>query len=102
MSSDEVQDTDQGGRPPEGIKYGQHANEFGWDPTGAKTMKGVMNGPQTTFQPDSRARGKVTKATAMENANIIKKMTSKKSKILNETDTKSSISSSLLDEDNIL
>jgi hypothetical protein len=42
------------------------------------------------------------KATAMENANIIKKLTSKKSKILTETDKKLNNSSSLLDEDNIL
>ena len=102
MSHDDVMDKDTGGRPPEGIKYGQHRNEFGWDPTGAKTMKGVMNGPDTTFQPDTRIKGKTTKATAMENANIIKKMSTKKPKILKEDDTNTNISSSLLDENNIL
>ena len=39
MSSDEVEEKDAGGRPKEGIKSGQHANEFGWDPTGKKTLK---------------------------------------------------------------
>jgi hypothetical protein len=102
MSSDEVEDKDKGGRPPEGIKYGQHRNEFGWDPTGAKTMKGVMNSPETTFQPDTRMKRKVTKATAMENANIIKKMPTKKSKILKEESPNTDISSSMLDENNIL
>ena len=30
MSSDDViENTDRGGRPPEGIKYGQHNNAFG-------------------------------------------------------------------------
>ena len=43
MSSDDVEEKDKGGRPPEGIKYGQHKNEFGWDPTGAKTIKQGTN-----------------------------------------------------------
>jgi hypothetical protein len=47
-------------------------------------------------------KNNVTKATAMENANIIKKLTSKKSKILTETDKNLNNSSSLFDEDNIL
>jgi hypothetical protein len=61
-----------------------------------------MNGPNTTFQPDTRIKGKTTKATAMENANIIKKMSTRKPKILKEDDTNTNISSSLLDENNIL
>ena len=104
MSTDDVENKDTGGRPPEGIKYGQHDNEFGWDPTGAKTLKQGTDPKNftSTFQPNDRMKNNVTKATAMENANIIKKLTSKKSKILTETDKKLNNSSSLLDEDNIL
>ena len=104
MSTDDVENKDKGGRPPEGLKYGQHDNEFGWDPTGAKTLKQGTNPKNfaSTFQPNNRMKNNVTKATAMENANIIKKLTSKKSKILTETDKNLNNSSSLLDEDNIL
>jgi hypothetical protein len=38
MSSDEVEEKDKGGRPKEGIKFGQHKNAFGWDPTGKKEL----------------------------------------------------------------
>jgi hypothetical protein len=97
MSSDDVMDKDQGGRPPEGIKYGQHKNQMGWDPTGAKTLKQVTN---TTFQPDSRYKKSVSVAT--ENADILKKINKKKSKIINE-DSKNNIDTgSMLDENNIL
>ena len=104
MSTGDVENKDQGGRPPEGLKYGQHDNEFGWDPTGAKTLKQGTDPKNfaSTFQPNNRMKNNVTKATAMENANIIKKLTSKKSKILTETDKNLNNSSSLLDEDNIL
>ena len=104
MSSDDPENKDKGGRPPEGIKYGQHANEFGWDPTGAKTIKQGTDPKNfdTTFKPDTRMRGKVTKATAMEHASILKNLNSQKSKVLNETDKNLNNSSSLLDEDNIL
>ena len=104
MSSDNPENKDKGGRPPEGIKYGQHANEFGWDPTGAKTIKQGTDPKNfdTTFKPDTRMRGKVTKATAMEHASILKNLNSQKSKVLNETDKNLNNSSSLLDEDNIL
>ena len=104
MSTDDVENKDKGGRPPEGLKYGQHDNEFGWDPTGAKTLKQGTDPKNfaSTFQPNNRMKNNVTKATAMENANIIKKLTSKKSKILTETDKNLNNSSSLLDEDNIL
>ena len=104
MSTDNVENKDKGGRPPEGLKYGQHDNEFGWDPTGAKTLKQGTDPKNfaSTFQPNNRMKNNVTKATAMENANIIKKLTSKKSKILTETDKNLNNSSSLLDEDNIL
>ena len=39
MSSNEVEEKDKGGRPPEGIKFGQHKNAFGWDPVGSKQLK---------------------------------------------------------------
>ena len=39
MSSNEVLEKDKGGRPPEGIKFGQHKNAFGWDPVGNKQIK---------------------------------------------------------------
>jgi len=38
MSSDEVEEKDKGGRPKEGIKFGQHKNAFGWDPIGKKQI----------------------------------------------------------------
>ena len=65
MSSDDVEDKDKGGRPPEGIKYGQHKNEFGWDPTGAKTIKQDtdIENQMTTFQPDPRFRSSADKCS---------------------------------------
>ena len=38
MSSDDVEEKDPGGRPKEGIKFGQHKNAFEWDPTGKKEL----------------------------------------------------------------
>ena len=74
---------------------------------GSNRSKNIKQGTDpknfaSTFQPNNRMKNNVTKATAMENANIIKKLTSKKSKILTETDKNLNNSSSLLDEDNIL
>ena len=65
-------------------------------------MKQVMNPPTSTFKPDPRMRNKKTKATAMENSNLIKKMSTKKSKILTEDDNNTNNTPSMLDEDNIL
>ena len=79
MSSDDVEEKDKGGRPPEGIKYGQHKNHMGWDPTGAKTLNQVKN---TTFQPDPRFRNRRS-TVATENADILKKIKYKGSKVIN-------------------
>ena len=53
MSSDEVEDKDVGGRPKEGIKFGQHDNAFGWDSTGQKTLKQAFDSKnqKTAFEP---------------------------------------------------
>jgi len=103
MSSDDVEEKDQGGRPPEGIKYGQHKNEFGWDPTGAKTIKQGTNpnNISTTFQPDPRFRNTRT-TIATENADILKKLRPKKPNIITEEQNKDTDSGTMLDEDNIL
>ena len=94
QSTDDLTDTDTGGRPPEGIKYGQHANELGWDPTGAKSLKQA-----TTFQPQYKKR---SKNVATENADILKKIKKSRSKILFETKTTIDDNGSMLDETNIL
>ena len=109
MSSDEVQDKDKGGRPPEGIKFGQHKNAFGWDPTGAKEIKQAFNpeNQKTTYQGDSRfAHRQSTVAT--ENHNILKHLKLKGAKLITEsmkvtklTETESD-SGTMLDENNIL
>ena len=105
MSSDEVEEKDPGGRPKEGIKYGQHANEFGWDPTGAKTIKQAFDieNQKTTFQPDPRKR-KITMTA--ESLNILKHFANKKGpKIISETlnpEPKDTDTGTMLDENNIL
>ena len=98
MSSDDVEEKDKGGRPPEGIKYGQHKNHMGWDPTGAKTLNQVKN---TTFQPDPRFRNRRS-TVATENADILKKIKNKGAKVINETPDDNKNTLSMLDENNIL
>jgi len=98
QSTDDVTDTNKGGRPPEGIKYGQHKNHMGWDPTGAKTVKQSMS---STFQPDPRFKT-AKKTVATENADILKKLKRNRSKVLFEKSKKQDDSGSLLDENNIL
>ena len=105
MSSDEVEDKDVGGRPKEGIKYGQHANEFGWDPTGKKTIDQAFNpeNQKTAFQPNPRKR-KVTMTQESQNVlNYYRKQ--KGQKIITETfnsSSKDNDSGTMLDENNIL
>jgi len=105
MSSDEVEEKDPGGRPKEGIKYGQHANAFGWDPTGKKTIDQAFNiqNQKTTFQPDVRQR---KMSMTSEAKNISKHFTNKNSKkIITETinsESKDNDSGTMLDENNIL
>ena len=98
MSSDDVEEKDKGGRPPEGIKYGQHKNHMGWDPTGGKTIKQVMN---TTFQPDPRFRNRRS-TVATENADILKKINNNGPKVINEKEDDNKNNRSMLDENNIL
>lgn len=105
MSSDEVEDKDVGGRPKEGIKYGQHANEFGWDPTGKKTIDQAFNpeNQKTTFQPNPKRR-KVT--MTQESQNVLNYYKNQKGqKIITETfnsASKNTDSGTMLDENNIL
>ena len=103
MSSDDVIDKDPGGRPPEGIKYGQHKNQMGWDPTGAKTIKQDTNieNQMTTFKPDPRFRSRRT-SVATENADILKKIRKKGPKIITEENNEDIDSGTMLDENNIL
>jgi len=109
MSSNEVEEKDKGGRPPEGIKYGQHKNEFGWDPTGIKQIKQAFNpeNQKTAFQPDPKFKRTVG-TVAVES--ILKQFDSKnksrsiiteslKSSKPTETDTDAG---TMLDENNIL
>jgi hypothetical protein len=107
MSSKEVEEKDQGGRPPEGIKSGQHRNEFGWDPTGTKQVRQTFNPEQrkTTYQPDPNFKSKLS-VTRTES--IVKGMKSGKSgvSIITETFKKSTETDldagTMLDENNIL
>ena len=109
MSSNEVEEKDKGGRPPEGIKYGQHKNEFGWDPAGIKQIKQAFNpeNQKTAFQPDPKFKRTVG-TVAVES--ILKQFDSKnksrsiiteslKSSKPTETDTDAG---TMLDENNIL
>lgn len=105
MSSDDVEEKDKGGRPKEGIKSGQHANEFGWDPTGKKTLDQAFNIKNQTnaFQPDVRQR-KLSMTSEQKNVlNYFKNQ--KRQKIITETlnpETKDTDLGTMLDENNIL
>lgn len=105
MSSNDVEDKDKGGRPKEGIKFGQHANEFGWDPTGKKTLDQAFNIKNQTnaFQPDVRQR-KLSMTVEQKNVlNYFKNQ--KRQKIITESikpETKDTDSGTMLDENNIL
>jgi hypothetical protein len=108
MSSKDVEDKDPGGRPPEGIKFGQHKNAFGWDPTGKKEIDQAFdtNNQKTAFLPNPRRERKLDLAAE----NVIKTLNSSKYKKTNSmllesiTPTKlnNSDSGTLLDENNIL
>jgi len=110
MSSDDVEQKDKGGRPKEGIKFGQHKNEFGWDPTGAKTMKQAFNpeNQKTAFQPDIQA-SRLSKPISTESHDILKYLKGKKNpKIIIESlknkqqTSENNDSGTMLDENNIL
>ena len=109
MSSDDVEEKDQGGRPPEGIKFGQHKNALGWDPTGAKQIKQAFNpeNQKTAFLPDPNSRTGAG-MVATENHNILKYLKSKNSKLITESmkskkqKQDDADSGTMLDENNIL
>jgi hypothetical protein len=108
MSSDEVEEKDKGGRPKEGIKFGQHKNAFGWDPTGKKEIDQAfdVDNQKTTFLSDPRRERKLNLAAE----NVIKALESKKIKqrnVILETlkpasENANSDAGTLLDENNIL
>jgi hypothetical protein len=107
MSSKDVDDKDQGGRPPEGIKFGQHKNAFGWDPLGTKQIQQDFDpeNQKTTFQPDNKRfrPGQMNVRTE----NILKNMSTKKTpKIITESlkkpDQDDRDAGTILDENNIL
>jgi hypothetical protein len=107
MSTNDVLEPDKGGRPPEGIKSGQHKNAFGWDPTGIKQIKQDIKsaGQVTTFTPDSRFDRKNRKESKTTTSNILKHIKPKGPKIISETLNFNKIdndSGSILDENNIL
>ena len=105
MSSNDVEVKDKGGRPKEGIKSGQHANEFGWDPTGKKTLDQAFNlqNQKTTFQPDTRQR---KLSITAEQKTVLKHFKNQnRQKIITETlnqEPKDIDSGTMLDENNIL
>jgi hypothetical protein len=108
MSSNEVLDKDPGGRPKEGIKSGQHANEFGWDPTGRKELKQAFDFSNLnhSFQPSTRERKLPQQSTlSKEHTDVLKRMQvkSKNTKILFESITADDKDAgTMLDENNIL
>ena len=105
MSSDEVEDKDKGGRPKEGIKFGQHKNAFGWDPIGTKGIDQEMNpeNRKSTFTPDPRLR---TRQNMFRTEQILKKMGKpKQTKLIKESlsdTTNDPDAGTMLDENNIL
>ena len=110
MSSDDVEQKDKGGRPKEGIKFGQHKNEFGWDPTGAKTLKQTFNpeNQKTAFQPDIQA-SHLSRPISAESHDILKYLKGKKGpKIIIESlknkqqTSENNDLGTMLDENNIL
>lgn len=109
MSSDEVEKKDKGGRPKEGIKLGQHKNEFGWDPTGNKELKQAFNpeNQRTAFLPDMRASKSVNKPS-ISTETLLRKMKFKGPKIISESMKAAKIKQNdndkgtMLDENNIL
>ena len=108
MSSNEVEDKDKGGRPKEGIKFGQHKNAFGWDPTGKKEIDQSFDveNQKSAFLPDPRRERRLDLA----HENVLKKLKNSKYgktySIISESITTSKESDgdagTLLDENNIL
>ena len=109
MSSSDVEEKDKGGRPPEGIKSGQHKNALGWDPLGSKEIKQAFDpeNQKSTFLPNTRTDRKV-KVFSSENLDFLKNMKNKNKTIITESLKTTSEqrddqdSGTLLDENNIL
>ena len=105
MSSNDVLEKDKGGRPPEGIKPGQHKNAFGWDPIGTKQLKQDFNieNQKTAFLPSQKTR---QNKNTIKAENIIKYIPINKTrKIIIESLKSQTIdhdSGTILDENNIL
>jgi hypothetical protein len=102
MSSKDVEEKDPGGRPKEGIKFGQHKNAFGWDPVGSKQLKQDFNpeNQRNAFQPNPQRSARQSTAE-----NILKNMKRKRVSIITEslkTTKPDPDSGTMLDENNIL
>jgi hypothetical protein len=109
MSSDEVEEKDKGGRPKEGIKFGQHKNAFGWDPTGKKEIDQAfdVNNQKTAFLADPRRERKLDMASENVVKALQKTKKTKQRNVILETmkpanENESSDAGTLLDENNIL
>ena len=109
-ASDEVEEKDKGGRPKEGIKFGQHKNEFGWDPTGKKELDQAFDtqNQKSAFQPDTTlSNSKNINNIAVENHDILKYLKQKSPKMIleslkNKNKDFNDDNGTILDENNIL
>ena len=108
MSSDEAETKDLGGRPKEGIKFGQHKNAFGWDPVGNKQFSQDFDteNQKAAFQPNPRIERGV-RTISSESRQMIKQLSSfrKTPSIITEslnTEKQDTDAGTLLDENNIL
>jgi hypothetical protein len=108
MSSDDVEDKDKGGRPKEGIKFGQHKNAFGWDPTGKKEMDQSFDveNQKSAFLPDPRRERRLDLAHESILKTLKNSKYGKSYSIISESITKNkdtdTDAGTLLDENNIL
>jgi hypothetical protein len=112
MSSDGIEAKDPGGRPKEGIKFGQHKNAFGWDPVGNKQFAQDFNpeNQKAAFLPDPRAN-RAVKNLSKESKDIIDILSNrsiKGPKIISESMKSQSAkqndldTGTMMDENNIL
>jgi hypothetical protein len=108
MSSNDVEEKDKGGRPKEGIKFGQHKNAMGWDPLGTKQIKQAFDAEnqKTAFLPDPRGPKSSRQAVRAESVLKNMPMPNKKTKnIITESlklNNNDPDAGTLLDENNIL
>jgi len=108
MSSDDVEDKDKGGRPKEGIKFGQHKNAFGWDPTGKKEIDQSFDveNQKSAFLPDPRRERRLDLAHENVLKNLKRSKYGKSYSIISESITNNKETDgdagTLLDENNIL